>query len=78
MAEDAEHDASTVADGDAGATADGALWAAQGIPAPARRALLAADILTLADLRSTDLDTLGRLHGMGPKALERLRLLRDG
>jgi len=56
----------------------GALWTAQGIPAPARRALVDAGILTVEDLRATDPDALARLHGMGPKALALLRPLRDG
>jgi predicted RecB family nuclease len=60
------------------AEVDGALWVAQGIPAPARRALVAAGILTVEDLRRADPDVLARLHGMGPKALALLRQLRDG
>ncbi|TFD95193.1 hypothetical protein E3T61_00730 [Cryobacterium lactosi] len=60
------------------ADADGALWAAEGIPSPARRALVAAGILTVEDLRRADPDVLARLHGMGPTAMARLRPLRDG
>ncbi|WP_130178128.1 helix-hairpin-helix domain-containing protein [Cryobacterium sp. SO1] len=58
--------------------ADGTLWVEQGIPAPARRALVAAGILTVEDLCRADPDVLARLHGMGPKALARLRPLCDG
>ncbi|MEC5184088.1 putative RecB family nuclease [Cryobacterium sp. MP_3.1] len=65
-------------DGSGSADADEAVWLAQGIPAPARRALVAAGILTVDDLCAADLDVLARLHGMGPKALARLRPLRDG
>jgi len=69
-------------DGDAAARrgdeVDEAPWAAQGIPAPARRALVAAGILTIEDLRRADPDVLAGLHGMGPKALALLRPLRDG
>ncbi len=60
------------------AEVDGAYWAAQGIPAPARRALVAAGIRTVENLRRADPDVLARLHGMGPKALALLRPLRDG
>jgi len=65
-------------DGTGKAEEPGAVWVAQGIPAPARRALVAAGILTVEDLRATDLDVLAGLHGMGPAALARLRPLRDG
>ncbi|TFC04860.1 DNA-binding protein [Cryobacterium adonitolivorans] len=63
-------------DGYGSADADRAVWVAQGIPAPARRALVAAGILTVKDLRAMDPDVLARLHGMGPSALARLRPLR--
>ena len=74
MGRDADADAAA----HRGDEVDEALWAAQGIPAPARRALVAAGILTIEDLRRADPDVLAGLHGMGPKALALLRPLRDG
>lgn len=44
-------------------------WRALKISAPARRALINANVYTLADLREHDLRSIARLHGMGPKAL---------
>jgi hypothetical protein len=43
------------------------------IGAPATRALLGAGYARLADLNGVPLAELKKLHGMGPKALERLR-----
>ncbi len=43
------------------------------IGAPATRALAAAGVTTLDDLRGTDLDELLRLHGVGPRAVRILR-----
>jgi DNA-directed RNA polymerase alpha subunit len=40
---------------------------------PARRALVAAGIIRLEQLTKVSEDELLRLHGMGPKALDRLR-----
>lgn len=50
-------------------------WRAMKLPAPAHRALVDADILTVEDLRATNLRHLAALHGMGPKALDILRPL---
>ncbi|WIE77328.1 helix-hairpin-helix domain-containing protein [Curtobacterium sp. MCSS17_016] len=43
------------------------------IGAPATRALQAAGVHTLADVRRVGVDQLARLHGIGPTALRRLR-----
>jgi len=48
------------------------LWRELGLAAPARRALLAADITTLEDLKGKTRSEVAALHGMGPHALERL------
>lgn len=48
-------------------------WRELGIPAPARRALVDAGVLTVEDLSAADFDRLATLHGMGPKALRILR-----
>lgn len=37
--------------------------------APASRALAAAGITSLGDLRDSDMDALAKLHGLGPKAI---------
>jgi hypothetical protein len=44
------------------------------LPAPARRALAAAGYSRLEQLRALTEAEVGRLHGMGPKAIEQLRL----
>ena len=43
------------------------------ITAPAARALAAAGVLSLDDVKIADLDRLVTLHGMGPKAIRILR-----
>ena len=47
-------------------------WVALRIPAPARRALVNAGLLSLADLASLTERDLAALHGMGPKAMTML------
>jgi predicted DNA-binding protein (MmcQ/YjbR family) len=49
-------------------------WKALGLAAPARRALIGAGFTGLLDLRGTTLESLRELHGMGPTALELLRV----
>lgn len=49
------------------------VWRDLDLAAPARRALVNAGILTLADLAKADMNDVARLHGMGPKALAVLR-----
>jgi hypothetical protein len=44
-------------------------WRELGLAAPARRALVNANILSLDDLRSVSVKDVSELHGMGPKAL---------
>ena len=46
----------------------------RGVSGPALRALAAAGVVRLDDLRSRRLAELRPLHGMGPKALEILRM----
>ena len=43
------------------------------IGAPATRALAGVGIHTLEDLRGRDVDALGALHGVGPRALRLLK-----
>ncbi len=45
------------------------VWRELRLSAPARRALINADIYTLDDLRERDMRQIAELHGMGPKAL---------
>jgi len=45
----------------------------EGIGAPATRALVAAGYTDLRQLAGVPADELKRLHGMGPKALARIR-----
>ena len=45
-------------------------WRNLGIAAPARRALIDANLLKLKDLQKIRLSDLAQLHGMGPKAIE--------
>jgi hypothetical protein len=45
----------------------------KGVGAPAIRALVAAGYTELRQLAGVPASTLARLHGMGPKALSRLR-----
>ena len=44
-----------------------------GLGAPATRALAAAGITTLTDVRAVGIDKVGDLHGVGPKAIRLLR-----
>ena len=44
---------------------------------PARRALLAAGYRRLEQLARLNEDEVGRLHGVGPRALDRLRRVLD-
>jgi len=46
------------------------VWRELGIAAPARRALVNAKILKLADLKKWSISDLSALHGMGPSALK--------
>ncbi len=46
-----------------------AVWKELGLAAPARRALVDAKLLKLADLKKFTLAELKALHGMGPNAL---------
>lgn len=48
------------------------------IGAPATRALAAAGITSLSDVRRVSLDDLAALHGVGPKAIRILREALDG
>ena len=48
-------------------------WKAIGIAAPARRALVDAKLLTIADLKKITETKLIELHGMGPNALKILK-----
>ena len=48
-------------------------WRALGLAAPARRALVDAKLLKLADLAKIKLEDLSKLHGMGPKAISALK-----
>ncbi|KGJ72051.1 hypothetical protein GY21_17925 [Cryobacterium roopkundense] len=43
------------------------------IGAPATRALAAAGVTSLADVRRSSLDDMAALHGVGPKAIRLLR-----
>ena len=45
------------------------LWKDLGLAAPARRALINADIKTLLDLKKWTKADLAELHGIGPNAL---------
>ena len=45
-------------------------WRALGLAAPARRALIDANLLKIKDLQKIKLSELTQLHGMGPKAIE--------
>jgi len=45
------------------------IWVEHGLGAPARRALAAAGIHCLKELRKADLQAIARLHGIGPSAL---------
>ena len=45
------------------------VWRELGLAAPARRALVNAKILKLADLKKWSISELSELHGMGPTAL---------
>ncbi|MDD2857741.1 MAG: DUF1801 domain-containing protein [Candidatus Nanopelagicales bacterium] len=49
-----------------------ALWREAGLGAPARRALVQAGILTIADLKGRDRADIAALHGIGPNALAKL------
>lgn len=44
-----------------------------GLPKPAQRALAGAEYLSLDQLAQVSEEEVLKLHGMGPKALERLR-----
>ncbi len=48
-------------------------WRALGLAAPARRALVDANLLKIKDLQKIRLSDLAQLHGMGPKAIEILK-----
>jgi uncharacterized protein YdhG (YjbR/CyaY superfamily) len=48
------------------------LWRAAGLGSPARRALVQAGILTIADLKARDGAEIAALHGIGPNALAKL------
>ena len=48
-------------------------WRALGLAAPARRALVDANLLKIKDLQKIRLSDLTQLHGMGPKAIEILK-----
>ncbi|MDE0546137.1 hypothetical protein [Microbacterium sp. C7(2022)] len=43
------------------------------LAAPARRALAAANVHTLADVERVGLDHIATLHGIGPNAISALR-----
>jgi len=45
------------------------IWVEHGLGAPARRALAAAGIHGLKELRKADLQAIARLHGIGPSTL---------
>lgn len=49
------------------------LWKSLGLAAPARRALINANIKSLADLKKFRSSELKDLHGIGPNALEILK-----
>ena len=46
------------------------VWRELGLAAPARRALVNADLLTIKSLTTITRDDLAKLHGMGPSALK--------
>jgi hypothetical protein len=48
-------------------------WKAIGLPAPAQRALMAANLTTVTDLRRCSEARIMALHGMGPNAMTRLK-----
>ena len=50
-------------------------WREVGLAAPARRALINANINNLADLRKTNLTEIAQLHGIGKNALLTLESL---
>lgn len=45
-------------------------WRTLGLAAPARRALVDANLHEVRDLQKIKLSELAQLHGMGPKAIE--------
>ena len=51
------------------------LWRSYGLSAPARRALMAAGILKVSDLKRFKVRQLEQLHGIGPTALKTLKEL---
>jgi DNA repair protein RadC len=52
-------------------------WQRIGLSAPARRALVAAKLYKVSDLRKVTLQELTELHGMGKSAIARLRVIMD-
>ncbi len=50
------------------------VWRDLGLAAPARRALVGAGLLTLDDVREATDAELRQLHGMGPRAIEAIRV----
>ncbi len=52
-------------------------WTKIGLAAPARRALVAAKIYKVSDLKKVTQEELMQLHGMGNSALARLRVIMD-
>jgi DNA repair protein RadC len=52
-------------------------WQRIGLSAPARRALVAAKLFKVSDLRKVTLQELTELHGMGKSAIARLRVIMD-
>jgi DNA repair protein RadC len=52
-------------------------WQRIGLSAPARRALVAAKLYKVSDLRRVTLQELTEMHGMGKSAIARLRVIMD-
>ena len=52
-------------------------WSRIGLAAPARRALVAAKLYKVSDLRRISLEELAGLHGMGKSAIARIRQIMD-
>jgi DNA repair protein RadC len=52
-------------------------WQRIGLSAPARRALVAAKLYKVSDLRKVTLEELTEMHGMGKSAIARLRVIMD-
>lgn len=52
-------------------------WYQLGLAGPARRALVAAKLYKVSDLRKISLEELTALHGMGKSAIARIRVVME-